>query len=112
MSGEVLEQMKQLYTLSNNGGLIVTFLLDEPSGPLPFTQQPLAPTAAAAAATAGSSRGAAKCKLSAVVQWDDGRNYGIGLTPVPAALVDAGCPAEVFEFVTVDQPWPPVRHAH
>jgi hypothetical protein len=108
VSGEVLEQMKQLYTLNSNGGLIVTFLLDEPSGPLPFVQPP----AAAAAATDGSSGSAARCRLRAVVGWDDGRDYGVGLKPVPAALVDKGCPIEVFEFVTVDQAWPPSRHGH
>lgn len=100
--------MQQLYTLSSNGGLIVTFLLDEPSGPLPFVQPP--PAAATAAAAGSSAGGAARCKPSAVVCWDDGRDYGAGLRPVPAVLVDEGCPAEVFEFVATDQPWPPGRH--
>lgn len=99
--------MKQQYTLHGNGGLIVTFLLDEPSGPLPFMQQ-AATAAAPAAGSSGSS--AARCRPGAVVTWDDGRDYGVGLRPVPAVLVDEGCPAEVFEFLTVDQAWPPGRH--
>jgi len=107
VSGEVLEQMKQLYTLSGNGGLIVTFLLDEPSGPLPFVQQQQQQRAGAAAVAAASSSG--RCKPSAVVLWDDGRDYGVGLRPLPGELVDEGCPAEVFEFLTGEQPWPPGR---
>lgn len=110
VSGEVLEQMKQLYTLSSNGGLIVTFLLDEPSGPLPFVQPPPAAAGTAAATGSSSAGGAARCKPSAVVCWDDGRDYGAGLRPVPAVLTDEGCPAEVFEFMATDQPWPPGRH--
>jgi hypothetical protein len=111
VSGEVLEQMKQLYTLSGNGGLIVTFLLDEPVGPLPFTQLLQPPAAMAAVAAGGSSGGAARCRLSCVVGWDDGRDYGVGLRPVPGVLVDEGCPVEVFEFVSRDHPWPPGKHA-
>jgi hypothetical protein len=110
VSGEVLEQMKQLYTLHGNGGLIVTFLLDEPSEPLPFMQQAAAAAAAAPAAAGSSGSSAAMCRPGAVVTWDDGRDYGAGLRPVPGVLVDEGCPAEVFQFLTVDQAWPPGRH--
>ncbi|GIL92527.1 hypothetical protein Vretifemale_20044, partial [Volvox reticuliferus] len=34
VSGEVLEEMKRRHSVANNGGLIVTFLLDEDSAPL------------------------------------------------------------------------------
>jgi hypothetical protein len=110
VSGEVLEQMKQQYTLQGNGGLIVTFLLDEPSGPLPFMQQPAAAAAAVSPAAGSSGSSAARCRPGAVVAWADGLDYGVGLRPVPAVLVDEGCPAEVFEFLSVDQAWPPGRH--
>jgi len=90
ISGEVLEEMKAAHALSGNGGLIVTFLLDEPAL-LPLVDHP--PTAAAADDDAGSRQ--QRCKLAAVVTWDDGRDYGAGV-PVPAELVDEQCPAEVF----------------
>jgi hypothetical protein len=125
VSGEVLEQMKQRHALSTNGGLIVTYLLDEPAA-LPFVQ----PAAAAAAggdpggffsssgssstanvtsmssltARTSSSSSGWRCKPSAVVMWDDGRDYGAGM-PVPLQLVDAGCPAAVFAFLEQQQHW-------
>eukprot|EP00775_Hariotina_reticulata_P006794 gene6794-7011_t len=43
--------------------------------------------------------------VSAVVTWDDGRDYGAGV-PVPAALVDDGCPTQVFSFLEARQSWP------
>jgi hypothetical protein len=118
VSGEVLEQMKQRHALSTNGGLIVTYLLDEPSS-LPFVQPAAASagsgdaagffsngssmTSVSAAAGSSSSSGW-RCKPSAVVLWDDGRDYGAGM-PVPRQLVDAGCPAAVFAFVKQEQHW-------
>lgn len=121
--------MKELYTLSSNGGLIVTFLLDEPSGPLPFVQQHGAAgggggggggkttassahgssavnSAGACGGAGGGGIAASRCRLSAVVCWDDGRDYGLGLKTVPSVLIDDGCPAEVFAFLAVDPAWP------
>lgn len=113
VSGEVLEQMKQQHALSTNGGLIVTYLLDEPAA-LPFVE----PAAAAGDASGFFSSGSAttdaaagggsngwRCKPSAVVFWDDGRDYGTGM-PVPQQLVDEGCPAAVFAFLEEQQAWP------
>jgi hypothetical protein len=54
-----------------------------------------------------SGGGGGRCLLSAVVGWDDGRDYGAGLQPLPGVLVDEGCPPEVFAFLSLDQPWPP-----
>lgn len=76
MSGEVLGQMKQLYALTDSGSLIVTLLLDEPTGPLPFKQQLQPPVA--------------------VLMWDDGQDCGVGLRHVPG--VGVGSAAEVFEL--------------
>lgn len=108
VSGEVLEQMKQRHALSTNGGLIVTYLLDEPAS-LPFVQ-PAAAATAAAGAEAGSWIGSSssssgwRCRASAVVTWDDGRDYGPGM-PVPPQLVDEGCPAAVWAFLEAQQHW-------
>jgi hypothetical protein len=100
--------MKQRHALSTNGGLIVTYLLDEPLT-LPFVQ-PAAAAAAAAGANAGgffsssSSSSGWRCKPAAVVLWDDGRDYSVGM-PVPQQLVDEGCPAAVFAFLELEQHW-------
>jgi hypothetical protein len=118
VSGEVLEQMKQRHALSTNGGLIVTYLLDEPAA-LPFVQPAAAgvgdaggffSSSSAAASVSVSSLAASssssgwRCRPSAVVLWDDGRDYGAGM-PVPSQLVDAGCPAAVFAFLEQQQHW-------
>lgn len=119
--------MKQRHTLNTNGGLIVTFLLDELTS-LPFVQPAAAAgdepysikslgnssgscssSTGAAAADIGAGMGSGsscgfRCKPSCIVVWDDCRDYGAGM-PIPPALVDDGCPAAVFSFVQDDRAW-------
>eukprot|EP00879_Flechtneria_rotunda_P011895 GHRR01012424.1.p1 GENE.GHRR01012424.1~~GHRR01012424.1.p1 ORF type:complete len:340 (+),score=152.27 GHRR01012424.1:884-1903(+) len=122
VSGEVLEAIKQRHSFSSNGGLIITFMLDEPAE-VPFIQHQ-AEAATSVIAPAGlhgsqhskpavggvydmlASSSRRKCKDSEVALWDDEKHYGHGM-PIPENLVNAGCPASVFSFLQDDQAWPP-----
>jgi hypothetical protein len=84
----VLEQMKAANNGDTNGGLLVTCLLDDPSGPPPFEHPQLK----------------GRIKWAELAGWTEGREYQAGLSSVPAALVTPQCPAEVFGFLLADLP--------
>eukprot|EP00878_Enallax_costatus_P017708 GHUV01018605.1.p3 GENE.GHUV01018605.1~~GHUV01018605.1.p3 ORF type:complete len:126 (+),score=10.87 GHUV01018605.1:320-697(+) len=122
--------MKQQYTLSTNGGLIVTFLLDE-RAELPFVHQQTAnamsakphssrttspsgsssffgrqKTQSSAASTIADGSVSSRCRATEVVLWDELRDYSAGI-PIPSVLLEGGCPGSVFSFLEGEKPWPP-----
>ncbi|MEW5302046.1 MAG: hypothetical protein WDW36_004858 [Sanguina aurantia] len=84
VSGEVLEEMKKQHNVTNNGGLIVTFLLDEELAPL--------------IAQHGSIVGE-------VLKLIDAPELYQGFS-VPEPLAGVDCPHEVFSFLEQDVPLP------
>ncbi|MEW5317375.1 MAG: hypothetical protein WDW38_008677 [Sanguina aurantia] len=84
VSGEVLEEMKKQHNVTNNGGLIVTFLLDEELAPL--------------IAQHGSIVGE-------VLKLIDAPELYQGFS-VPELLAGVDCPHEIFSFLEQDVPLP------
>ncbi|GLI69233.1 hypothetical protein VaNZ11_013808 [Volvox africanus] len=87
VSGEVLEEMKRRHSVANNGGLIVTFLLDEDSVPLIVQGY---------GGGGGSSGGVSRQLLQVVNEprLHEGLREGL-----PPALRSEDCPPQVFAFM-------------